>query len=196
VQTATVRADSLLSILLLLQTNGRLTARALAARLEVSERTIDRDMEALSIAGVPVWAQRGRRGGWQLSDAYRTDLSGLTEPELRGLVLATAPGVIGDLGLGEAIERALVKILAELPEGRRRDAEATRGYLHVDQAGWRRTEDAAPQLIRPRGCAPAPMRTRDAVRARNRRLGRRVSRRSTRPRGEGKRLVLRRGRER
>jgi predicted DNA-binding transcriptional regulator YafY len=141
-----VRADRLLSILLLLQTHGRLTAGALAARLEVSERTIDRDMEALSIAGVPVWAQRGRRGGWQLSDSYRTDLTGLTEPELRGLVLATTPGVIGDLGLGEAIERALVKILAELPEGRRRDAEAARGYLHVDPSGWRRTDDAAPRL--------------------------------------------------
>src|ERR671912_2465330 len=97
-----MRADRLLSILLLLQSHGRLSARLLAERLEVSERTILRDMEALSIAGVPVYAERGRRGGWSLTDEYRTDLTGLTESELRGLMVATAPSVLADLGLGEA----------------------------------------------------------------------------------------------
>ncbi len=141
-----MRADRLLSILLLLQAHGRLSARKLAARLEVSERTILRDMDALSIAGVPVYAERGRHGGWALTDAYRTDLTGLTESELRSVILATAPAVLRDLGLGEAADRALGKLLAALPESRRRQAEAARAYLHVDPTGWRRTEDAAPLL--------------------------------------------------
>ena len=141
-----MRADRLLSILLLLQAHGRLSARTLAERLEVSERTVHRDMESLSMAGVPVYAERGRRGGWTLSEAYRTDLTGLTEAELRSVVLATAPGVLADLGLGEAADRALVKLLAGLPEARRRTAEAARGYLHIDPTGWRRAEEAAPHL--------------------------------------------------
>ena len=141
-----MRADRLLSILLLLQAHGRLSARRLAERLEVSERTILRDMDALSIAGVPVYAERGRHGGWALTDDYRTDLTGLTETELRSVMLATAPRVLADLGLGAAAERAIGKMLAALPEARRRDAEAARGYLHVDPAGWRRPDDAAPLL--------------------------------------------------
>lgn len=141
-----MRADRLLSILLLLQAHGRLPARALAERLEVSERTVHRDMESLSMAGVPVYAERGRHGGWSLTEAYRTDLTGLTEAELRSVVVATLPGVLADLGLGDAAERALLKLLAGLPEARRRTAEAARGYLHIDPSGWRRTEEAAPFL--------------------------------------------------
>ena len=141
-----MRADRLLSILLLLQAHGRLTARELAGRLEVSQRTISRDMDALTVAGVPVYAERGRSGGWRLTDDYRTDLTGLTGAELRSLVVATAPAVLADLGLGDAAERAFAKVLAGLPDGRRREAEAARAYLHVDPAGWRRTEDAAPAL--------------------------------------------------
>jgi predicted DNA-binding transcriptional regulator YafY len=138
-----MRADRLLSILLLLQDQGQLSARTLAERLEVSERTINRDMDALSMAGVPVYALRGRRGGWALTDGYRTDLTGLTEAELRSLVLASAPTVLADLGLGEAADRAMVKLLAGLPEARRRQAESARRYLHVDPSGWRRSEEAA-----------------------------------------------------
>jgi predicted DNA-binding transcriptional regulator YafY len=145
-ETEPVRADRLLSILLLLQAHGRLPARALAERLEVSERTVHRDMEALTIAGVPVYAETGRHGGWALVDSYRTDLTGLTESELRSLVIASAPGVLADLGLGEAADRALIKLLAGLPEARRRAAESARGYLYVDPTGWRRVEEAAPFL--------------------------------------------------
>lgn len=141
-----MRADRLLTILLLLQAHGRLPARVLAERLEVSERTIERDMEALAMAGVPVWAERGRTGGWQLSESYRTDLTGLTEGELRTLAVATAPSVLGDLGLGEAADRAMIKLLAALPEARRRQVESARGRLHVDPGGWRRTEETAPHL--------------------------------------------------
>lgn len=144
--TQRLRADRLLSILLLLQAHGRLPARALAERLEVSERTVHRDMEALAIAGVPVYAEAGRHGGWALVDSYRTDLTGLTEAELRSLVVASAPGVLADLGLGEAADRALIKLLAGLPEARRRAAESARGYLYVDPTGWRRAEEAAPFL--------------------------------------------------
>lgn len=133
-------------MLLLLQAHGRLSAREIAARLEVSERTIDRDMEALSMAGVPVYAERGRHGGWSLTEDYRTDLTGLTESELRSLALATAPSVLADLGLGEAAERAFAKLLAALPDARRRGAHAARGYLHVDPSGWRRPHEAAPLL--------------------------------------------------
>jgi predicted DNA-binding transcriptional regulator YafY len=141
-----MRADRLLSILLLLQANGRMSAPALAERLEVSERTVHRDMEALGQAGVPVFAERGRNGGWALLDPYRTDLTGLTESELRSLVIASAPGVLADLGLGEAADRALIKLLSGLPEARRRAAESARGYLYIDPTGWRRPEEAAPFL--------------------------------------------------
>ncbi len=145
-ETIAMRADRLLSILLLLQAHGRMSAPALAERLEVSERTVHRDMEALSQAGVPVFAERGRNGGWALLDPYRTDLTGLTEAELRSLVIASAPGVLADLGLGQAADRALIKLLAGLPEARRRAAESARGYLYVDPTGWRRPEEAAPFL--------------------------------------------------
>ena len=141
-----MRADRLLSILLLLQAHGLMPARALAERLEVSERTVHRDMEALAMAGVPVYAEKGRRGGWALIDSYRTDLTGLTETELRSLVIASAPGVLADLGLGQAADRALIKLLAGLPDARRKAAESARGYLHVDPSGWRRHDEAAPFL--------------------------------------------------
>lgn len=144
--TGRMRADRLLSILLLLQAHGLMSARALAERLEVSERTVHRDMEALSMAGVPVYAEKGRHGGWALVDAYRTDLTGLTESELRSLVIATAPGVLADLGLGDAADRAFIKLLAGLPEARRRAAESARGYLYIDPSGWRRSDEAAPFL--------------------------------------------------
>ena len=97
---AVVRADRLLSILLLLQGHGRLPAAQLAERLEVSQRTISRDMEALSMAGVPVYAERGRHGGWVLAEDYRTDLTGLSEPELRSLVIGATPRILAHLGLG------------------------------------------------------------------------------------------------
>lgn len=116
-----MRADRLLSILLLLQTHRRLTARELAERLEVSERTIYRDIEALSTAGVPVSAERGRGGGCALLDGYRTDLTGLNEA-------------------------ALIKLLAALPPPARRDAEYARQRILVDTAGWRQSADPLPCL--------------------------------------------------
>ena len=95
-----MRADRLLSILLLLQSRRQITAADLADRLEVSERTIHRDMEALSIAGIPVYATRGVGGGWALSEEYRTETGGLNEAEVQAVFLTQPHKLLSDLGLG------------------------------------------------------------------------------------------------
>lgn len=141
-----MRADRLLSILLLLQVHRRLTARELARRLEVSERTIQRDMEALSVAGVPVYAARGAGGGWALHEAYRTDLTGLNEAEIQSLFLSRPARLLADLGLRQAAEGALAKVLAALPAGRQRGAEFARQRVYVDTSGWNRPAEAVPHL--------------------------------------------------
>jgi predicted DNA-binding transcriptional regulator YafY len=136
-----MRADRLLSILLLLQVNRRLTSRELARRLEVSERTIHRDMEALSGTGIPVVAERGLGGGWSLLEEYRTNLTGLTELEIQSLFLALPEQPLSDLGLHRASEAALIKLLAALPALHRRDAEFVRQRIHIDTAGWHPREE-------------------------------------------------------
>ena len=136
-----MRADRLLSALLLLQAHGKQTGRELAARLDVSARTIHRDMEALSAAGVPVFALRGVRGGWQLDEQWRTQVPGLDEAELRAFLMAQ-PRIVGDQVLADAAERALDKLLAALPDTLRQRAVAMRQRLFVDTAAWYgRTED-------------------------------------------------------
>lgn len=126
-----------------LQANGKQTGRELAARLEVSERTVHRDMEALSAAGVPVFALRGVRGGWQLDDDWRTRVPALEEAELRALLMAQ-PRVIGDTRLAAAAERALDKLMAALPVSLRARAASIRQRLYVDTTGWcGTTEDLA-----------------------------------------------------
>ncbi|MBA3872989.1 MAG: YafY family transcriptional regulator [Anaerolineae bacterium] len=132
-----MRADRLLSILLLLQTHTRLTGRELAERLEVSERTIHRDMESLSSAGVPVMAERGAGGGWSLSESYSTNLTGLNFTEIQSLFIAAPIHLMADLGLRQASEAALIKLLAALPgERSRHDAAFMRQRIHIDGAGW------------------------------------------------------------
>lgn len=130
-----MRADRLLSVLLLLQAHGRQTARELASRLEVSERTIHRDMDALSAAGVPVVAVRGPNGGWELDENWRTEVPGLDEAELRALLLAQ-PRIVGDARLASAAERAIDKLLAALPAALRARAATMRQRLYVDTTGW------------------------------------------------------------
>jgi predicted DNA-binding transcriptional regulator YafY len=132
-----MRADRLLSILLLLQANGRMTANTLAKRLEVSERTILRDMDALSGAGVPVTAERGAGGGWRLIDGYQTKLTGLTSTEIQTLFLGRPPKVLADLGLKEAAEGAWIKLQAALPIEVRQQAEFVRQRILIDPRGWR-----------------------------------------------------------
>jgi predicted DNA-binding transcriptional regulator YafY len=133
-----LRADRLLSILLLLQIHRRLTAGELAQRLEVSERTIHRDMEALAATGVPLVAERGARGGWTLPEGYQTNLTGLNQAEIQTLFLTTPWRLLADLGLEQASEAALTKLQAALPAGSRRDAASVRQRILVDAAGWQR----------------------------------------------------------
>lgn len=141
-----MRADRLLSILLLLQTHQRMTAHELAKRLEVSERTIHRDMEALSAAGVPVVAERGTGGGWGLLGTYQTTLTGLTEAEAHALFLTQPARLLTDLGLHKASEAALIKLFASLPAMHRQNAEYVRQRIHIDGAGWHTSEEAVPLL--------------------------------------------------
>jgi len=130
-----MKADRLLSALLLLQAHGKLSGRQLAKRLEVSVRTVHRDMEALSASGVPVYALRGAGGGWQLDEGWRTRVPGLDEAELQALLMAQ-PRVVGDARLARAAERALDKLMASLPASMREQAASIRQRLHVDTAGW------------------------------------------------------------
>jgi predicted DNA-binding transcriptional regulator YafY len=141
-----VRADRLLSIMLLLQTHKRLTSRQLADWLEVSPRTIHRDMDALSGAGVPVTAERGQGGGWMLLDDYRTDLTGFNALESQTLFLSKLPEPLAQLGLESAAEAARLKLLAALPAIARQNAEAARQRLHIDPTGWRQSGETAPLL--------------------------------------------------
>jgi predicted DNA-binding transcriptional regulator YafY len=141
-----MRADRLLSIVLLLQTHHQLSSRLLAERLEVSERTIHRDMEALSGAGIPVVAERGSAGGWSLLGEYRTNLTGLNEAEIQSLFVSQPPKLLADLRLQKASEGALLKLLAALPAMYRRGADRARQRIYVDSAGWSRQEEAVPLL--------------------------------------------------
>ncbi len=136
-----MRADRLLSILLLLQSRRRMTARELATRLEVSERTIHRDMEALSIAGVPVYAERGTGGGWALLEEYCTNLTGLNEAEIQALFAVQSKRLLADLGLDRAGEAALIKLIAALPSTAQRGAEQARQTIHVDVNGWQQRDE-------------------------------------------------------
>jgi predicted DNA-binding transcriptional regulator YafY len=131
-----MRADRLISTLLLLQANGKMTVRQLARRLEVSYRTAYRDLEALSAAGVPVLALRGSRDGWQLDSDWRTRVPGLDDAELRAFLMAQ-PRVVGDGALAAAAERALDKLMAAMPVSLRARAAFIRQRLYVDTSGWR-----------------------------------------------------------
>lgn len=141
-----MRADRLLSILMLLQTRGQMTAQELAGRLEVSPRTIYRDLDALSSAGVPVYTERGPQGGVSILENYRTNLTGLTEGEVRALFMLTVPGLIEDLGAGEAAEQALLKLTAALPTPFQKDVEAVRQRIYLDPVAWFAPEEPTPHL--------------------------------------------------
>ncbi len=131
-----MRASRLLSILMLLQTRGRLSAPVLAAELEVSQRTILRDIDHLSAAGVPIWSDRGRDGGFQLREGWSTNLTGLTENEAQALFLSGMPSAAAELGLGNASVSARLKMLASLPDELRENAEQVNARLHFDPIDW------------------------------------------------------------
>jgi predicted DNA-binding transcriptional regulator YafY len=139
-----MRADRLVAILLLLQRRGQVTAGEVAAELEVSERTARRDLEALSAAGIPVYSQQGRGGGWALLGGARTDLSGLCAAEARALFLVAGPSA----GATPALKAALRKLVRALPEPFRADAESAAASVVVDPVGWGQTpRRAEPQHL-------------------------------------------------
>jgi predicted DNA-binding transcriptional regulator YafY len=141
-----MRASRLLSILMLLQTRGRLSAQSLAQSLEVSVRTIYRDVDHLSASGVPIWAENGRLGGFELQPGWRTQLTGLTVPEARAVFLAGLPGPAAELGLGEAMASAQLKLMAALPDDWRGDADQVASRFHLDPADWYHQAAATPHL--------------------------------------------------
>ncbi|MFJ3922005.1 helix-turn-helix transcriptional regulator [Streptomyces sp. NPDC090022] len=141
-----MRADRLLSLLLLLQNRGRMTAPELAAELEVSVRTVYRDIESLGASGVPVLADRGPAGGYRLMDGYRTRLTGLTDAEADSLFLLGAPGPARDLGLGAVLATARLKVLAALPAGLAERSRLVEDRFHLDAPAWFRDADPVPHL--------------------------------------------------
>lgn len=141
-----MRASRLLSILMLLQAHGRQSAPSLARALEVSVRTILRDIDQLSAAGVPLWGERGRQGGFQLREGWSTQLTGLTEPESQALLLAGLPGAATDLGLGAAAASARLKMVASLPAEWREQADRVGARLHIDPVDWYRAQETPAHL--------------------------------------------------
>jgi predicted DNA-binding transcriptional regulator YafY len=141
-----MQADRLLALLLLLQANGRLSAASLARQLEVSTRTIYRDLDALSAAGVPVYAERGRNGGCRLMPGFRTDMTGMTADEARALFVFAGRGLPGGLGHEPELKSALRKLLAAVPEAHRPAAVQARERVVVDPTGWSRDAESVPHL--------------------------------------------------
>src|SRR5260370_21862110 len=141
-----MRASRLLSILLLLQARGRMTAEALASEFEVSVRTIYRDVDQLSAADVPIYADRGPSGGFQLLDGYRTKLTRLSPAEAETLSLAGLPGPAPQLGLADVLPAAQLELSAALPERARANAGRVAVRFHLDPVGWFRSADDAKLL--------------------------------------------------
>jgi predicted DNA-binding transcriptional regulator YafY len=142
-----VRASRLLAILFRLQASGPATAEALAGELEVSVRTIYRDVAALQSAGVPLWTETGPGGGIRLLDGWRSRLDGLTADEAGALFLAGAPGsAVAELGLGTVLAAAQAKVLATLPPELRHRAGRVRQRFLLDAPGWFHLEEERPHL--------------------------------------------------
>lgn len=141
-----MRASRLLSVLLLLQNRGRLTAQQIADELDVSVRTVYRDIDALGATGVPVYAEHGHGGGYRLVDGFRTRLTGLTAQEAESIFLAGMPVAAAELGLGAVLATAELKLRAALPATLNRQVGRVRDRFHLDAAGWFRETETNPYL--------------------------------------------------
>lgn len=141
-----MRANRLLSMLLVLQARGRVTAQALADELEVSVRTVYRDADELAAVGVPIYADRGPGGGFRLLDGYRTRLTGLTAGEAEALLMVGLPGPAADLGLSEPVAMARLKLLAAVPGGAVDAAARIADRFHLDPFDWYRRAAPPPHL--------------------------------------------------
>ena len=131
-----MRADRLLLLMMLLQKNKQMTAVSLAKELEVSKRTIYRDIDALSVVGVPIYAIGGPGGGYALLDSYRTTLTGLNENEVRTLFMLTLPGSLSDLGASQELKATILKLTHSFSDRYREQADYVRQRLHLDAARW------------------------------------------------------------
>ena len=131
-----MKSERLLAMLLMLQARGRASAREIAGSLEVSERTVYRDLDSLSAAGIPVHAERGAQGGIVLADGYRRALTQFRDEEIRALFVS-ATGTLADVGLGDNLRRALEKLTGALNESQRRTADQSRKRIHIDPRRWK-----------------------------------------------------------
>jgi predicted DNA-binding transcriptional regulator YafY len=141
-----MRADRLLSILMILQNRGKVTAQELAVELEVSERTVYRDVIALSTSGVPIYTERGPGGGITLVEEYRSDLTGLTKDEVRALFMLSIPPALSELGLDQELKAAMLKLSASLPSTLRGDQQGVRQRIYIDPTPWKEQQ---PQTVAP-----------------------------------------------
>ncbi|MCX5359209.1 WYL domain-containing protein [Streptomyces sp. NBC_00124] len=141
-----MRADRLLSLLLCLQSRGQVTARQLAVELEVSVRTVYRDLEALGAAGVPVVSRGGPGGGCRLMDGWRSPLLGISAEEATALLAVSAGGLLERIALGDALAQARLKLLAALPASGREDTRAAASRFHIDSQAWFRPAETIPAL--------------------------------------------------
>lgn len=141
-----MRADRLLSILLSLQTEGIMSAKTLAEKLEVSERTIYRDVDALSFSGVPIYAIRGSHGGFALDRHYQFDVAGLTLPEIKQLLIGQSPGPLTDLGI-ESKQTIIDKLIMNLPHSYRNEAHQFSKRIYLDPSNWFGDHDEVPSLV-------------------------------------------------
>lgn len=141
-----MRADRLLQIMILLQNRGKMTAKELAQMFEVSERTILRDMDALSAAGVPVFSERGADGGWRLLDTFKNKLSGLAVDDLKTLLFLPSSSLLKDLGIESEGSATKEKILASVPQHLQRETKSLADKIHIDTNSWRGTREQASAL--------------------------------------------------
>lgn len=141
-----MRSDRLLSLMMLLQNRRHMTAEELADELEVSKRTIYRDIDALSVIGVPVYANGGPGGGYALLDGYRTTLTGLNKSEIQALFMLTLPGPASDLGVSQQLKTAILKLTSSFADDHNEHANYLRQRLHLDATKWFQTNEPVPHL--------------------------------------------------